>query len=58
MIFEKGYTIKRVNTHHGSDLYVSQFGQVIKIIPCNPKTNLSGAYVSNLIHQIESNDLT
>jgi hypothetical protein len=58
MIFENGHTIKRVKTYHGSDLCVSQFGQIIKVIPCSSKTNLSDAYVSNLIHQIESNGLT
>jgi hypothetical protein len=56
MIFEKGYTIKRVKTSHGSDLYVSKFGQVVKVMPCSPKINISDSYVSNLIRKIESND--
>jgi len=58
MIFEKVHTIKRVKTSHGSDLCVSQFVQIIKAVLCSSKTNLSDAYVSNLIHQIESNGLT
>jgi hypothetical protein len=56
MIFEKGYTFKKVKTSHGADIYVSRFGHVVKVIPCGSQMNLSNAYVSNLIHQIESMD--
>ena len=56
MIFEKGYTFKKVKTSHGSDIYVSQFGQVVKVVACSSQKNLSDAYISNLIHQIESMD--
>jgi hypothetical protein len=54
MIFEKGYTFTKVNTSHGQDLYVSRFGQVIKVVPCTQEINLSDAYINNLINQIES----
>lgn len=54
MIFEKGYTFKKVKTSHGSEMYVSRFGQVVKVIPCSPQTSLPDTYVHNLIQQIES----
>jgi len=54
MIFEKGYTFTKVNTLHGQDLYVSRFGQVVKVVPYNQKINLSDAYINTLINQIES----
>ena len=54
MIFEKGYTFTKVNTSHGQDLYVSRFGQVVKVVPYNQKINLSDAYINTLINQIES----
>jgi hypothetical protein len=53
MIFEKGYTFKKIKTSHGSDIYISRFGQIVKVVPCCPQMNSSDAYVSNLIHQIE-----
>lgn len=56
MIFENGYTFKKVRTSHGSNIYVSQFGQVIKVVPCGSQMSLSEIYVSNLIRQIESMD--
>lgn len=56
MIFEKGYTFKKVKTSHGSDIYVSQFGQVVKVVPCGSRMNLSDTYINNLIHLIESKD--
>ena len=33
MIFEKGYTFTKVKTSHGPAMYVSRFGQVVKVIP-------------------------
>jgi hypothetical protein len=54
MIFEKGYTFTKVNTSHGQDLYISRFGQVVKVVPYNQEINLSDAYINNLINQIES----
>jgi len=54
MIFEKGYTFTKVKTSHGPDIYVSRFGQVVKVVPCSPLINLSDAYASDLINQIES----
>jgi hypothetical protein len=56
MIFEKGYTFKKVKTSHGSDIYISRFGQVVKVVPCGSQMNISDAYVSNLIHNIETID--
>jgi hypothetical protein len=54
MIFDKGYTARRVKTSHGTDIYLAKFGNIVKVVPCNPKKNLSYAYVNNLIRQIES----
>jgi len=56
MIFEKGYTFKKVNTSHGPNIYVSQYGQVVKVVPCCSQINFSAVYASDLIHQIESMD--
>ena len=56
MIFAKGYTFTKVRTSHGSDMYVSRFGRLVKVMPCNPQVDLSEAYTSNLIHQIECDD--
>jgi len=54
MIFEKGYTFKKVKTSHGPNIYISQYGQVVKVVPCCSQINLSDVYASDLIHQIES----
>lgn len=54
MIFDKGYTVRKVRTSHGTDIYLSKFGNVVKVVPCNPKKNLSNVYVNRLILQIES----
>lgn len=35
-------------------MYVSRFGQVVKVIPCSPQTSLPDTYIHNLIQQIES----
>jgi hypothetical protein len=56
MIFGKGYTFKKVKTSHGSNIYISQYGQVVKVVPCCSEMNLSGAYASDLIYKIESMD--
>jgi len=56
MIFENGYTVKKVKTSHGSAMYISRFGQIVKVVPCSSQMNLSNAYASDLIHQIESKD--
>jgi len=55
MIFEKGYTVRKVKTLHGEDLYVSRFGNVVKVLPCSPQIKLSDTYITNLIRKIESN---
>ena len=53
MICAKGYTFTKVKTSHGSDMYVSRFGRLVKVTPCNPNVYLSDAYTRDLIHQIE-----
>jgi hypothetical protein len=54
MIFAKGYTFTKVMTSHGPNMYVSRFGKVVEVVPCSSKVDLSEAYTSNLIRQIES----
>jgi hypothetical protein len=54
MIFAKGYTFTKVMTSHGPNMYVSQFGKVLKVVPCGLKVDISEAYTSDLIRQIES----
>lgn len=49
MIFEKGYTVRKIKTSHGLDMYISRFGEIVSVLPYNP-----GANVSNLIKRIES----
>lgn len=49
MIFEKGYTVRKVNTSHGLDMYISRFGEIVSILPYNSKAN-----ISSLIRRIES----
>jgi hypothetical protein len=56
ILFEKGYTFKMVRTSHGSYIYISRFGQVVKVVSCGSQINISNAYFSNLINQIESTD--
>lgn len=56
MIFEKGYTFTKVKTSHGPTMYVSRFGQIVKVVPCSSRINVTAAYANNLIHQIESKD--
>ena len=57
MIFTKGYTFTKVKTSHGPDMYVSRFGRLVKVVQCNPQVELSEAYTSDLIQQIESKAL-
>ena len=54
MIFEKGYTVRKIKTSHGHDVYVSRFGQVVKVVPCSPMINLTDRFVIKLINQVES----
>jgi hypothetical protein len=56
MTFAKGYNFTKVRTSHGPDIYVSRFGRLVKVVPCNPQMELSEAYASDLIRQIESKD--
>jgi hypothetical protein len=53
MIFERGYTVRKIRTSHGTDIYLSKFGNVVKIVPCSPKINLTDRYVKKLINQVE-----
>lgn len=54
MTFPMGYTFTKVKTSHGPEMYVTQFGKLVKVIPCSPKVEISERYASNLIRQIES----
>jgi hypothetical protein len=54
MTFVSGYTFTKVKTSHGSDMYVSRFGKLVKIVPYSPRVEFSERYTSDLIHQIES----
>jgi len=54
MIFDKGYTVRKIRTSHGTDIYLSRFGNVVKVFPCGPQKNLTDRYVTKLINQIES----
>jgi hypothetical protein len=56
MIFEKGYTVRKIKTSHGHDVYVSRCGQVVKVVPCSPMINLTDRFVRKLINQVESID--
>jgi hypothetical protein len=53
MIFDKGCTFKKVKTSHGSEMYVSRFSQVVKVMQCSPQASLSNTDTHNLIQQIE-----
>ena len=53
MIFERGYTVRKIRTSHGTDIYLSKFGNVVKIAPCSPKINLTDRYIKKLINQVE-----
>ncbi|WP_156161264.1 MULTISPECIES: hypothetical protein [unclassified Methanosarcina] len=54
MTFPKGYTFTKVKTSHGPEMYVTRFGKLVKVVPCNPQVKISERYASNLIRQIES----
>ena len=56
MTFAKGYNFMKVRTSHGPDIYVSRFGRLVKVVPCNPQVELSEAYTSDLIQLIESKE--
>jgi hypothetical protein len=56
MIFDKGYTVRKIRTSHGTDIYLSRFGNVVKVMPYSPKKNLTDIYVIKLINQIEPID--
>jgi hypothetical protein len=52
--FVNGYTVTKVRTSHGPDMYVSRYGKLVKIVPCSPHVEFSEKYTRDLIHQIES----
>ncbi len=54
MTFSMGYTFMKVKTSHGPEVYVTQFGKLVKVVPCSPQVKISEKYASNLIRQIES----
>ena len=56
MICTKGYTFTKVRTSGGFDMYVSRFGRLVKVTPCNSNVYLSEAYTGDLIRQIECDD--
>jgi hypothetical protein len=37
MTYSKGYTFTRVKTSHGPEMYVTQFGKLVKVVPCSPQ---------------------
>ena len=56
MIFEKGFTARKIRTSHGTDIYISKFGNLVKVVPCSPKLNLTDRFVRKLINKVESLD--
>jgi hypothetical protein len=54
MTHHRGYTFIKVKTPYGVGVYVSQYGQMIKVVPCDPNTKISERYTDRLIEEIES----
>jgi hypothetical protein len=54
MTFPKGYTFTKVKTSRGPEMYVTQFGKLVKVVPCSPQVKISERYASDLIRQIET----
>lgn len=54
MTFPKGYTFTKVKTSRGPEMYVTQFGKLVRVVSCNPQVEISERYVNDLIRQIES----
>ncbi|HIH94848.1 TPA: hypothetical protein HA338_12785 [Methanosarcina acetivorans] len=54
MTFPKGYTFTKVRTSRGPEVYVTQFGKLVKVVPCSQHVEISERYASDLIRQIES----
>jgi len=61
MTFSNGYTFMKVKTSHGPEVYVSQFGELVKVVPidsCKELSEncmkLSEGYANDLIQKIES----
>lgn len=54
MTYPKGYTFTKVKTSHGPYMYVSRYGKLVRVVPCNPHVELSEMYAIDLIRQIEA----
>lgn len=52
--FAKGYTLTKVKTSHGPDMYVSRYGKLVRVVPCSPHVEVSERYANDLIRQIEA----
>lgn len=54
MALVEGYTFTKVKTSHGTNIYVSRYGKLVKVVPCSPHVEFSKRYTTDLIRQIES----
>lgn len=54
MTFPNGYTFTKVKTSHGPEVYITQFGKLVRVVPCSPQVEISERYANDLIRQIES----
>ena len=54
MTLVEGYTFTKVKTSHGTNIYVSRYGKLVKVVPCSPHVEFSKRYTTDLIRQIES----
>lgn len=54
MTFPNGYAFTKVKTSRGPEVYVTQFGKLVKVVSCNQHVEISERYASDLIRQIES----
>lgn len=56
MTFPDGYTFLKVRTSRGPQIYVSQFGELVRVMPCDSDVKLSEGYARDLIQEIESSN--
>lgn len=61
MTFPKGYSFMKVETSHGTEVHVSQFGELVRVVPCDSRKasskncmKLARSYANDLINKIES----
>jgi hypothetical protein len=61
MTFPKGYSFMKVETSQGPEVHVSQFGELVRVVPCDSRgesskncMRLARNYANDLIHKIES----